>query len=151
MADCPLCASPGGELLWSDGRVRVVLVDEPDYPGFVRAIWSAHVGEMTDLAPRDREHLMSVVWAVEAVVRRMLAPDKVNVASLGNVVPHLHWHVIPRWRDDLHFPAAVWAARDPAREPAAAARRALVCARVPALRAALVEALSAPGFGGRGD
>jgi diadenosine tetraphosphate (Ap4A) HIT family hydrolase len=31
------------------------------------------------------------------------------VASLGNVVPHLHWHVIPRYADDAHFPAPVWA------------------------------------------
>jgi diadenosine tetraphosphate (Ap4A) HIT family hydrolase len=37
-------------------------------------------------------------------------PDKINLACLGNVVPHLHWHVIPRWRDDSHFPAPIWAA-----------------------------------------
>ena len=38
-----------------------------------------------------------------------MQPLKVNVASLGNVVPHLHWHVIPRYADDAHFPAPVWA------------------------------------------
>ena len=31
------------------------------------------------------------------------------MASLGNVVQHLHWHVIPRFEDDAHFPAPVWA------------------------------------------
>jgi diadenosine tetraphosphate (Ap4A) HIT family hydrolase len=36
-------------------------------------------------------------------------PDKINLASLGNVVPHLHWHVIPRFADDAHFPSPVWA------------------------------------------
>ena len=44
-------------------------------------------------------------------LRTVLAPDKINLASLGNVVPHLHWHVIPRFADDAHFPAPVWAAR----------------------------------------
>ena len=52
---------------------------------------------------------------------------QVNVASLGNVVPHLHWHVIPRYADDAHFPAPVWA--QAVREAPAdvlAQRRALV-------------------------
>ena len=37
-------------------------------------------------------------------------PDKINLASLGNMVPHLHWHVIPRFRDDRHFPEPIWGA-----------------------------------------
>jgi diadenosine tetraphosphate (Ap4A) HIT family hydrolase len=37
-----------------------------------------------------------------------MQPDKINLASLGNVVPHLHWHVIPRFVDDPHFPNPVW-------------------------------------------
>ena len=49
--------------------------------------------------------------AAEAALRKVMAPDKVNLASLGNVVPHLHWHVIPRFADDPHFPNPVWGAR----------------------------------------
>jgi diadenosine tetraphosphate (Ap4A) HIT family hydrolase len=41
----------------------------------------------------------------------VLQPDKINLASLGNVVPHLHWHVIPRFADDPHFPNPVWGQR----------------------------------------
>jgi diadenosine tetraphosphate (Ap4A) HIT family hydrolase len=63
---------------------------------------------MTDLPTSERRHLMSVVFAVEAAVRRLAKPDKINLASLGNAVPHLHWHVIPRWHDDSHFPASIW-------------------------------------------
>jgi diadenosine tetraphosphate (Ap4A) HIT family hydrolase len=51
---------------------------------------------------------MSIVLAVEQALRRVLNPDKVNLASLGNMTPHLHWHVIPRFRDDRHFPNPVW-------------------------------------------
>jgi diadenosine tetraphosphate (Ap4A) HIT family hydrolase len=50
------------------------------------------------------------VFAVEAALREIAQPDKINLASLGNVVPHLHWHVIPRWADDVNFPDAIWAA-----------------------------------------
>ena len=64
---------------------------------------------MSDLTSRERRHLYEVVHAVESALRRLVQPDKINLASLGNVVPHLHWHVIPRWRDDSHFPAPIWA------------------------------------------
>lgn len=110
---CELCESPGGEVLWQDGRCRVIRVagaEAQAFPGFCRVIWKEHVREMSDLAPADRRHLLDVVGAVEAAVRAVVAPAKINLASLGNVVPHLHWHVIPRWTDDSHFPAPIWAA-----------------------------------------
>lgn len=107
---CELCDSPGGEILWRDAQCRVVLVDDRDYPGFCRVIWHAHVKEMTDLADAERGHLMRVVFAVEAALRQALSPDKINLASLGNVTPHLHWHVIPRYREDPNFPDPIWAA-----------------------------------------
>jgi diadenosine tetraphosphate (Ap4A) HIT family hydrolase len=66
------------------------------------------VAEMTDLPPSDRSHLMSIVLAVEAALRALLDPHKMNLASLGNQVPHLHWHVVPRFADDSHFPRPVW-------------------------------------------
>lgn len=116
---CELCDTPGGEILWQDERLRVVRVDEPGYPGFCRVIWHAHVKEMTDLSPADRAHFMRVVFAVEAALRALMSPDKINLASLGNVVPHLHWHVIPRFADDPHFPAPIWgpARRKPSPRP----------------------------------
>ena len=106
---CELCNSTGGELLWDNEWLRIVYVDEPGYTGFCRVIWTAHVKEMTDLAESERAHFMDVVFAVEAVLREQLEPLKMNLASLGNVVPHLHWHVIPRFADDPHFPQTIWA------------------------------------------
>jgi diadenosine tetraphosphate (Ap4A) HIT family hydrolase len=111
MTACPLCDTPGGEVLWQDDFCRVVLADEPDHPGFLRVILNAHVKEMTDLVPAERSRLMMMVMKAEQVVRDVMQPDKVNLASLGNVVPHLHWHVIPRFADDPHFPGSVWSAK----------------------------------------
>jgi diadenosine tetraphosphate (Ap4A) HIT family hydrolase len=108
---CPLCDTPGGTLLWQDDFCRVVRADEPDYPGFLRVILNAHVKEMSDLKAADQQALMRVVFAAEAALRKVMAPDKINLASLGNVVPHLHWHVIPRFADDPHFPNPVWGAK----------------------------------------
>ena len=93
----------------------MVLAGAADYPGFCRVIWPAHVREMTDLEAADRARLLDVVLATETALRAQLAPLKINLAALGNQVPHLHWHVIPRFADDAHFPDAVWA---PRRRPA---------------------------------
>lgn len=108
MAACELCSTPGGTVLWQSADCRVVRVADPHYPGFCRVIWQDHVREMTDLSADQRQYLMGVVFGVEAVVRDLFRPDKVNVASLGNMTPHVHWHVIPRWRDDRHFPEPIW-------------------------------------------
>ena len=108
---CVLCMQPGGEVLWDDGFARVVLVGDADHPGFCRVILNAHAKEMTDLSEADRAKVMRVVYTVEGLLREFLAPDKINLASFGNVVPHLHWHVIPRFADDPHFPNSVWSAK----------------------------------------
>lgn len=105
---CELCETAGGEVLHQAAQFRVVLVDDDHYPGFCRVIWQDHVKEVTDLPELDRMLLMDVLWQVERVVREVMQPDKINLASFGNVVPHLHWHVIPRYTDDIHFPQPVW-------------------------------------------
>lgn len=111
MNACPLCAARDEILLWQDARCRVILISDPDYPGYCRVIWNAHVKEMTDLSAPDRAHFMQVVFAAESALRELLQPDKINLASLGNQTPHLHWHVIPRYTDDAHFPNPVWSGR----------------------------------------
>ncbi|MBI5938727.1 MAG: HIT family protein [Betaproteobacteria bacterium] len=131
MPPCPLCTPTNEDLLWQDDFCRVILVDDPAYPGFCRVILNAHAKEMTDLPEQDRQRLMDVVFAVEAAVREVVQPDKVNLASLGNMVPHLHWHVIPRFADDPHFPDAIWAA----------AKRAGTTRPVENLRPRLLESL----------
>lgn len=127
MSDCDLCVSDGGRVVLRNDDLRVVLVDEPDYPGFCRVIWNAHVRELSDLGPAQIARLMAAVLAVEDAQRAVLAPLKINLASLGNVTPHVHWHVIPRFADDAHYPRPIWGERQ-RDEPEAglAARRALL-------------------------
>ncbi len=72
-------------------------------------VWTAHVAEFSDLGLEDRKLCMAAVNGVEQALRRHLQPTKINLAALGNMVPHLHWHVIARFDWDSHFPAPVWA------------------------------------------
>ena len=110
----------------------MVLADETDYPGFLRVVLNAHIKEMTDLAVSDRAEVMRVVFAAEAALRQVMRPDKINLATLGNRVPHVHWHVIPRFTDDPHFPNPVWSSK----------RRELTRVADPELHAKLALALN---------
>lgn len=108
---CPLCRPENENVLLQTERLRVIAVsNETNAPAFCRVIWQEHVAEMTDLPPARRQELMDMVYRVEAAMRQVFKPAKINLASLGNVVPHLHWHVIARFENDANFPAPVWAA-----------------------------------------
>lgn len=107
---CPLCESDGGLLVYRGLDFRVIQAQELGFPAFYRVIWNRHVAEFSDLSPAEREVCMQAVVAVEQVLRSELAPAKINLAALGTMVPHLHWHVIARFAWDSHFPAPVWAA-----------------------------------------
>ncbi|AMP12946.1 histidine triad (HIT) protein [Collimonas pratensis] len=114
----------------------MVLVEDAQYPGFCRVIWNDHMKEMTDLPVVDRSTLMAAVCKVESIVRAVMQPEKINLASLGNMTPHLHWHVIPRYADDAHFPSPVWAEAQRQPSPATLAQRQ---ALLGALRSAISE------------
>lgn len=146
---CPLCAAAtdGSTLtVAEDQRLRVVRVlDAPDFPAFYRVIWNAHVAELSDLATADRDHCMCAVVAVERVLRHALRPTKINLAALGNMVPHLHWHVIARFGWDAQFPQPIWGPRQRTLEGTAEARLAVSLEAVDAqIRAALLPLLSTP-------
>ena len=116
---CPLCDPIDAPILWQCDDITVIDAQEPDYPGFCRVIWRAHRTEMSQLAAPERQLLMNIVFAVEQALIDNLRPNKINLASLGNQVAHLHWHVIPRFNDDRHFPDAIWAPARRDHSPAA--------------------------------
>ena len=105
---CPLCALKPDQLLWSDSGLQVLAVTDSPFPGYTRIIWQDHVAEMTDLSEEQRQHIMAAVYVVEQTQREQLGVAKINLAQFGNQVPHLHWHIIPRWKDDPFFPDSAW-------------------------------------------
>ena len=108
---CVFCREPGGEIVWTNSLARVVNVNDADHPAFCRVILQRHAREMTDLNESERAELMHIVFAVEQAQRKLLEPEKVNLACFGNMVAHVHWHVIPRFRLDPHYPNPVWGSR----------------------------------------
>ena len=107
---CSLCDEVGGVLVATGARWRVVRAEDAAFPAFYRVVWNDHVAEFSALSPAQRSECMEVVYTVEQVLIAALQPTKINLAALGNVVPHLHWHVIARFAADSHFPQPVWGA-----------------------------------------
>lgn len=106
--DCVLCHPQKENVVWKNKELRVIRVDDPLFPGYFRVIWNKHIAEMSDLTDDERQLLEKVLLTVEKVVREQMQPDKINWAQFGNMVPHLHWHIIARYRDDSHFPESIW-------------------------------------------
>jgi len=135
VAGCPLCDGAGGRLVLDGERLRVIHADEAGFPAFYRVVWKDHVAEWSDLSEKERALCMEAVVLVERCLRDALAPAKINLAALGNQVPHLHWHVIARFDWDSRFPAPVWA---PEQRGIDQDRVAWVQARLPAVERELV-------------
>ncbi len=114
---CPLCqAHEPSRVILQTPQLRIVWGAQADHPCLVQVIWQAHATEMSHLVAPDQATLMHAVFAVESALQQVLAPKKINLASLGNWVAHVHWHIIPRWEDDAHWPNSIWATQQ--REPA---------------------------------
>ncbi len=114
-------------------------MNDANYPWFILVPEREGLRELHELAETDRHAL----WEESALLARALtqafAPDKLNVAALGNVVPQLHVHHIVRYRHDAAWPAPVWG-KHPAK-PYFGAEAAKLMARVrPLLGAELTEA-----------
>lgn len=68
----------------------------------------AGVAELTDLDEADYGQLCAEILAATRLVQEIARPDKTNVATLGNVVPQMHVHIIARFRSDPAWPDPVW-------------------------------------------
>lgn len=122
--DCGLCTRAEEVVVWRGAFWRLIDAQQPDYPGYMRLVANRHVTEVSWLAKAEREHLFKLLPVIDELICEHLAPEKINIASLGNQVPHMHWHIIPRWKDDPHFPDSIWSpARNNMASPELAQRR----------------------------
>ena len=79
------------------------------YRGHSLLIWDKrHATRIDQLTPEEWLTFCSDLYAVENAIMRTFHPDHINVEILGNVVPHLHWQIVPRYRTDPRWEAPVW-------------------------------------------
>ena len=87
---------------------RLLLMNDASYPWFILVPRREEVSELFQLDPADQQLLWREATALAEIVKDTFGADKMNVATLGNVVSQLHVHVIARRRDDAAWPAPVW-------------------------------------------
>jgi diadenosine tetraphosphate (Ap4A) HIT family hydrolase len=88
------------------------LAKEQTYRGACVLIFDPrHVTRIDELSAQEWATFAADLKAAEAAVFRSMKPDHINVESLGSVVPHLHWHIIPRYRSDPRWGGPIWTTR----------------------------------------
>ncbi len=101
---CAHCAGVNEDRLWEGDLFRIVLVHNSGFEGWCRVVLHEHVAELTDLDVDQRQAVLAAVIALEEALRAELQPTKMNIAALATGMPHLHFHLIPRFSDDPTFP-----------------------------------------------
>jgi diadenosine tetraphosphate (Ap4A) HIT family hydrolase len=131
---CGTYGSSGGDLHIADLEgSRVFLHEDQFFPGYVLLVLRRHATELYGLSAEERRTLIEEVSRVAAALSRVFRPVKMNYELLGNQVPHIHWHVVPRLATDPQPHAPIWRVEHrPAPLAAAAARD-----RIGAIRRAL--------------
>ena len=108
MSDCELCLTATLPILWQNNRFRVILVNNQNIKGYLRLELIEHVKEIHHLTPAIQSEMYKIMNIIENIVTDVYSPDKINLASLGNKTPHIHWHIIPRFTNDNFFPQSIW-------------------------------------------
>ena len=106
---CPFCALPQARIIDTSRYGLVVRDAFPISPGHTLIIPKRHVGSFFDLSSDEREGLMSLLTAAKANVEAEFKPDGYNIGindgpAAGQTVPHLHIHLIPRYKGDMSDP-----------------------------------------------
>ena len=104
---CSLCDEILSDIVWTDKNCYVIRVLDEAY-GLHRVIWKHHIKELSDLQKPDLDELIRNSVKLEKYLLEKFRPDKINIASFGNQTPHLHVHVIPRWKTDPWWPDTTW-------------------------------------------
>src|SRR5262252_2546655 len=100
---CKACSGtwPGNDLFIADlGLSMAYLHDDQFFPGWTVVVFKRHATELFHLAPTERIQLMEEVSRFAKVLSEVFDAKKMNYALLGNQLPHIHWHVIPRLQND---------------------------------------------------
>lgn len=87
---------------------RLLLSRDSRYPWCILVPRQPGLRELHQLAPEDGARVFAEISQVSLALEQLFAPDKLNVAALGNVVPQLHVHVVARFQGDAAWPGPIW-------------------------------------------
>lgn len=112
--DCPFCLPRKGisDFMVEVARLSVstlYLEKIQTYRGHSVLLFDArHVTRIDELSAAEWTNMAADIGAAERALMTAFHPDHINIASLGQVVPHLHWHIVPRYVDDPRWGGPIW-------------------------------------------
>ena len=128
--DCPLCRKvaaagelPEHEVVWPFPHSVAFLGTWQFYHGYCVFVSRRHATELSQLGDEERRTFLDEMCRLARAIEECFRPHKLNYELLGNQVPHLHWHLFPRSRDDPEALKPVWLALDRAERDPAERRR----------------------------
>jgi diadenosine tetraphosphate (Ap4A) HIT family hydrolase len=108
---CVMCGKYGGAgplLIAELGTSRAFLHEDQFFPGYVLLVLRRHVTELYQLEAGERGAHLEEVSRVAEALARVFRPVKMNYELLGNQVPHIHWHLVPRLPTDPDLRSPIW-------------------------------------------
>ncbi|MBI4640689.1 MAG: HIT family protein [Candidatus Tectomicrobia bacterium] len=105
---CPLCLEKDRFVVTTLPSGRVELVNDANFPGYCILVYHRHVVELQDLRTDERGQLIEDIACIARAIAERCQPAKINYEILGNTVPHLHCHIIPRYPNDGYWGGSIW-------------------------------------------
>ena len=128
--ECPFCDKvnrlnelPDEDLVWQFPHSVALLGPWQYHTGYCILVARIHAAELHHLPLEQRRGFLDEMVLLGQVIDACFRPRKLNCESLGNQVPHLHWHLFPRRHDDSETLKAAWLALDRAETDAAEKQR----------------------------
>lgn len=117
ITDCPFCRKlsqldqlPADELVWQFPHSVALLGPWQSYRGYCLLVARRHATELFELTADERRGYLEELTSLAEAIGACFQPRKLNYELLGNQVPHLHWHVFPRYAEDPEVLKPVWLA-----------------------------------------
>jgi len=117
--DCPFCRKlsdlnslPPEELIWQFPHSMALLGPWKYFHGYCILVARAHATELNQLPDVERIAYFNEMCLLAKAIEEGFHPRKLNYELLGNQVPHLHWHLFPRYDHDPDVLKPVWIALD---------------------------------------
>ena len=118
-AACPLCDKlsrlrelPDEDVVWQFPHSVALLGPWQYHTGYCILVSRTHAAELHHLPVAERRSFLDEMVLLGEAIEACFRPRKLNCESLGNLVPHLHWHLFPRRHDDPDALKAAWLALD---------------------------------------
>jgi diadenosine tetraphosphate (Ap4A) HIT family hydrolase len=108
---CSICLhlkSPSSFKIFEFSDAILYLNEDQFFRGYAILEYKEHVKELFDLSGEARGLLMGHLCQAAKALQKVFSPDKINYELLGNKVPHLHWHIVPRFKSDPAWPEPIW-------------------------------------------